>query len=179
MRLMTILISMLLAFGLLRCHPPMWRAEGSARVDRVKRLVLVVHAKGCRCTRKDVAEAMRALTVVLGARRDRMVEQLDWDKNRARARAALRLRTRNGVWVPAATRRRAQPGDCGGRGGRGGPGALSVGAPGGRGPSARTGLGPARGPGAAARFAILPKGEVVVQGESFPEARQGPLSEDD
>ena len=99
MRPMTILLSMMLAFGLLACHPPMWRAEGHPSVDRVKRLVLVVHAKGCLCTRRDVAKAMRALAAVLGARRDQMVEQQDWDKDRARV---LRYRSqRRFIALPA------------------------------------------------------------------------------
>ncbi len=46
-------------------------------------MVLVVQAKGCQCTRKDVAKAMRSLKSVLGARRDRLVGQLDWDADRA------------------------------------------------------------------------------------------------
>ena len=79
----TVVISAVLAIALLACHPPMWRAEGSARAGRVQRLVLVVRAKGCQCTRKDVAKAMRSLGTVLGARRDQMVTQLDWDKDRA------------------------------------------------------------------------------------------------
>jgi len=83
MRPVTILLSAVLATALLACHPPMWRAERRASASRVQRLVLVVRAKGCQCTRKDVAKAMRSLGVVLGARRDQMVTQLDWDKHRA------------------------------------------------------------------------------------------------
>ena len=85
MRPTTILLSALLLIGSLACQPPMWRAEGRGGTARVQRLVLVVRAKGCQCTRKDVAKAMRALGVVLGARRDQMVTQLDWDKDRAQA----------------------------------------------------------------------------------------------
>jgi hypothetical protein len=69
--------------GTLACRPPMWRAERHGSANRVQRLVLVVRAKGCQCTRKDVAKAMRALGTVLGARRNRMVHQLDWDRDRA------------------------------------------------------------------------------------------------
>ena len=78
----TILLFAMLALGALACHPPMWKAEQGGGADRVKRLVLVGRAKGCQCTRKDVARAMRSLSVVLGARRDQMVKQLDWDTDR-------------------------------------------------------------------------------------------------
>lgn len=84
MRPATILLSAVLLIGSLACHPPMWRAEGRASAGRVQRFVLVVHAKGCQCTRADVAKARRSLYVVLGARRDQMVTQLDWDTDRAR-----------------------------------------------------------------------------------------------
>ena len=83
MRPVTIWLFPLLMVGSFACHPPMWRAAGRTSAGRVKRLVLVVRAKGCQCTRKDVAKARRSLGVVLGARRDQMVTQLDWDKHRA------------------------------------------------------------------------------------------------
>ncbi len=87
MRLHVVLLSamvLIALIALIACHPPMWRAEEGARTDRVHRLVLVVREKGCQCTREDVAKAMRSLGVVLGARRDRMVTQLDWDEDRSR-----------------------------------------------------------------------------------------------
>ena len=82
MRPSAILLLLTTATSLAACRPPMWRAErrGSAGVQR---LVLVVRAKGCQCTREAIAKARRALGVVLGARRDRMLQQLDWDRDRA------------------------------------------------------------------------------------------------
>ncbi len=58
----------------------------------MQRLVLVGQAQGCQCTRTEVAKAMRALHVVLGARRDQMVTQLDWDKDRAQVQRYRRQR---------------------------------------------------------------------------------------
>ena len=86
MKLTAIVMSTVLATAVLACHPPMWRADRRGTAGRVQRLVLVVHAKGCQCTRKDVAKAMRALGGVLGARRDQMVTLLDWDKDRVQVR---------------------------------------------------------------------------------------------
>ena len=83
MRPSAVLLLLTTVASLAACRPPMWRAGRRGSASRVQRLVLVVRAKGCQCTRKDVAKAMRALGVVLGARRDRMVRQLDWDRDRA------------------------------------------------------------------------------------------------
>lgn len=83
MRPTIILSAMLLLTGPVACHPPIWRAKRDGRTARVQRLVLVVRAKGCQCTREQVDKAWRALGVVFGARRKRVVRKLDWDRDRA------------------------------------------------------------------------------------------------